>query len=95
MLAGTALMLACAAVVQPDSEEFNAFCYGTNFVVVRRHWPSTPKKRAMGTWMPPTDLCDILNFVLDNALVRMPDGRILRCLVVTGFVGPVELCRAL
>jgi hypothetical protein len=36
-----------------------------------------PNKVQPGTWMPLPELLDILNFALDYAFVRMPDGRIL------------------
>lgn len=55
-----------------------------------------PKSRQHGTWMPLTDLGDILSFVLDNALVRMPDRRILRQTVGIPMGGPISpgMCNA-
>ena len=44
----------------------------------RTHKPvwDKPKKTALGTWMPLSEVRDILVFALENAYIRLPDGTI-------------------
>ena len=39
---------------------------------------SKPQRHSGGTWMSFAELVDIMEFALDNAMVHMPDGRLLR-----------------